>query len=132
MLHYKNLNDFFSEVLSDLSCDPKTRSYIISVFCKYKNANFDLSNDSLTILYFKAREKMDFATFQNIGDWIMFSESMKRNNLKHASEEYYDELAKISYWNCFKLINKQWLLFEELSDNFTEIKKEIRNSIYLE
>jgi len=130
MYHYKNLNDFLSEVLTGLSsCSPNTRAYIISVLSKYKNSEFDLSNKSLTILYSDARSNMDFCTFQNIGDWIMFCETINPKSLRFASKDYYNQLAKISYYNCYKLINKKWLLFEELSDNFAEITKEIKLKI---
>lgn len=129
MIHYKNLNDFFSEVLTDLSCERETQSYIVSVFCKYKSSSFDLSNQSLTILYSIGKSKMDFNTFQNIGDWIMFCGSLTPGSLKDASEDYYNQLAQISYYNCFRIINKKWVLFEELSDNFVEIRKEIQQKL---
>lgn len=123
---YKNLTNFFNDTLSELNCNSDTRAYIVSIFSKYKFSDCDLSKDSLTLTFAQARDKQDFLTFQTLGDWIFFSKSFAPQHLHHASEEYYRNLGRMSYGSCYKLINRQWKLFEELSDNFIVLEEQTR------
>lgn len=131
MINYQNINDFFSETLKDLKCQEDTRAYIVSIYGKYKHTNFDLSKDSITLLFSQARSKQDFYTYQNIGDWIFFANTWAPKHLKFASKEYYDTIGRLSYYSCYKLINKQWKLFEELADDFINLESQVKNKFKL-
>lgn len=124
-----NVNKFFEEILTGLECQSDTQAYIISIYGKYKSAEFDLSKDSITLQFAQARSKQDFLTYQNLGDWIFFSNTLAPSHLKYASKEYYDTVARVSYYSCYKLINKQWKLFEELSDNFLSLENQVKNKL---
>lgn len=117
-IHNANINNFFKELLGGLKCQIETKAYIVSIFGRYKTAEFDLSKDSVTLLFAQGREKQDFLIHQNLGDWIFFMNTMAPKHLNHANKEYYDTVARLSYYSCYKLINRQWKLFEELADNF--------------
>jgi len=123
----KNLNNFFYEVFDELKCQPDTKAYIVSIFTKYKAADFDLSKDSITLTYAQAKDKRDFMIFQNLGDWIFFSQSFLPEHLNNASKEYYQSIGRLSYYSCYQIINKQWKLFEELSDNFIPLERVTRS-----
>ena len=125
----KNITNFFEEILKDLECQRDTKAYIISIYGKYKTSEFDLSKDSVTLLFAQARSKQDFLTFQNLGDWIFFANTMAPNHLQWASKDYYDTVARLSYYSCYRLINRQWKLFEELSDNFIVLEHQIKNKL---
>lgn len=127
---HKNITYFFEEKLSDLQCHQDTKAYIISIFGKYKSASFDLSKDSVTLLFAQARIKHDFNIYQNLGDWIFFTNTIAPNHLRNASKEYYDTVARNSYYSCYMLINKEWKLFEELSDNFVKLESEVKQKLY--
>ena len=126
---HKNITKFFEELLMDIECQYDTKAYIISIYGKYKSAEFDLSKDSITLRFAQARNKHDFLTYQNLGDLIFFANTIAPNHLQFASKEYYDTIARISYYSCYKLINKQWKLFEELSDNFIVLEKQVKNKL---
>lgn len=121
---FSNLNDFFDEALRNLSCNADTRAYIVSVFTKFRTAQFDLSKDNITLTFAQAHFKQDFFTYQNLGDWIFFSKILHPGHLVRASEDYYHNIGRLSYYSCYKLIDRKWKLFEELSDNFVVLKKE--------
>jgi hypothetical protein len=123
---YKNINSFFDELLIDLNCQRDTKAYITGIFKKYKTAEFDLSKDSITLLFAQARHKQDFLTYQNLGDWIFFANTIAPTHLKGASKDYYDTIARLSYYSCYKLINRQWKLFEELADNFIILEERVK------
>lgn len=125
-MFYKNINSFFDELLIDLNCQQDTRAYIVSIYEKYKTANFDLSKDSVTLLYAQARHKQDFLIYQNLGDWIFFTNTIAPQHLQCASKEYYDTIARISYYSCYTLIDRQWKLFEELADDFQSLEAQVK------
>lgn len=128
ILHSSLLN-FFEENLQDLRCDPATRAYIVSIYVKYKKPEFDLSQDSVSLLFLQAREKRNFLIYQNLGDWIFFCNTIAPSHLKHASKDYYDNIARMSYISCYQIIDRKWKLFEELADNFNQIENEVKSKL---
>ncbi len=120
----------FEDVLKDLKCQPDTKAYIISIYVKYKTSDFDLSKDSVALMFAQARNKHSFYLYQNLADWIFFSNTIHPNHLKFASKEYYDTIARLSYNSCYNLINRKWQLFQELSDNFIDLEEQAKNKIY--
>lgn len=126
---YKNITNFFDELLTDLECHHDTKAYIVSIFGKYRSAQFDLSKDSITLQFAQARSNQDFLTYQNLGDWIFFSNTLAPDHLRFASKDYYDTVARLSYYSCYRLINREWKLFEELSDNFLVLESQVKNRL---
>lgn len=122
-------NKLFEEVLSDLPCQSDTKAYIVSIYNKYLTARHDLSKDSITLLFAQARDNHDFLIYQNLGDWIFFQNTIHNKPFKYTSRDYYDTVARLSYYSCYKLINRQWKLFEELSDNFIIIEDSAKNRL---
>jgi hypothetical protein len=126
---HKNISSFFDELLCDLHCQRDTKAYIVSIYGKYKSAEFDLSKDSVTLLFAQARDKQDFLGYQNLGDWIFFANTIAPQHLQHASKDYYDTVARLSYYSCYKLINREWKLFEELADDFLSLEEQVRKRL---
>ena len=89
-----DLNTYFYDLFKELKCQEETKSYIVSVFTKFKKSEEDLSPDSITILYFDARTKQDFSKFQQLGDWIFFTSSIAEQYNRHASKVYYDTIRR--------------------------------------
>lgn len=128
-IFHQTVTSFFDELLVDVECQRDTKAYIVSIYGKYRTPEFDLSKDSITLLFAQGRHKQDFLTYQNLGDWIFFANTMVPNYLQSASKEYYDTMARLSYYSCYKLINRQWKLFEELADNFLSIECQVREKL---
>lgn len=124
-----NITKLFDELLIDLDCQHDTRAYIISIYGKYKTAQFDLSKDSITLRFAQARTNQDFLTYQTLGDWIFFANTIAPDHLRFASKDYYDTVARLSYYSCYRLINRQWKLFEELSDNFITLEEKVKTRL---
>lgn len=128
-MNHENITDFFDEILIDLSCHKDTRAYIISIYGKYKTSRFDLSKDSVTLQFAQARSKQDFLIYQNLGDWIFFTNTLAPAHNQSGSKDYYDTIARLSYYSCYKLINRQWKLFEELADDFVVIESQVKKKL---
>jgi hypothetical protein len=126
---HKNISSFFDELLIDLECQRDTKAYIVSIYGKFKTAQFDLSKDSVTLLFAQGRSKQDFLTYQNLGDWIFFANTIAPQHLNNASKDYYDTIARLSYYSCYKLINREWKLFEELADNFLVLEEQVKQRL---
>jgi|SRR5271166_821187 len=126
---HRNISGFFDEILTDLECQYDTKAYIVSIYGKYKSAEFDLSKDNVTVMFAQARRKQDFLTYQNLGDWIFFANTIAPQHLKFASKEYYDTVARLSYYSCYKLINREWKVFEELADDFLVLEEQVKKRL---
>jgi len=124
-----NLNDFFVQVLEDLPCRVDTKSYIVGIFTKYKTAQDDFSKDSITMLYSEAKMHHNFSKYQNLADWIFFANTIAPQHLNNASKDYYQTIARLSYYSCYRLIDKQWVCFEELADNFISIEHQVKKRL---
>ena len=124
-----NIEDFFADQLKSLNCDQDTKAYIISVMSKFKSATDDLSDRSITLTFAQARNKQDFYTFQNLGDWLFFTHTFVPSHLNDASEEYYITVGRLSYYSCYKMLNRQWRLYERMADDFIPLSRECRNII---
>lgn len=123
------VTNFFEEILKDIKCQQDTKAYIVGIYGKFKSANFDLSKDSITVAFSQARSKQDFLIYQNLGDWIFFANTVAPNHLQFASKDYYDTVARLSYYSCYRLINRQWKLFEELADSFPNLEAQVKTRV---
>jgi hypothetical protein len=124
-----SVNDYFADRLTQLNCQETTKAYIVSILSKYKHAAFDYSGESLTLLYNEAQTSRDFVIFQNLADYIFFCESVFPKHLQGASKEYYHSLAQVSYYTCYRLINRQLDVYENLSDEFSSLTAKTRHII---
>jgi hypothetical protein len=113
----QNINNFFTDKLKNLDCDDNVKSYIISIFSKYKSSNYDLSKESIALKYYEAKISNDFEKFQTVADWIFMVSSMYPESLKYASKDFYYSIGKLSYFGCYRIV-RQWHLFEMLADDF--------------
>jgi hypothetical protein len=133
MKHYASINDFFTDRLKELKCDENVKSYIISIFSKYKSSNYDLSKESITAQYCDAKLNNNFEKFQNIADWLFMASSIFPESLKGASKDYYYNIGRFSYFNCYRIV-RQWQIYELLADNFIHLSNDsgkiIRNQTY--
>lgn len=117
--------DYFTESLKNMPCNKITNSYIVGIFKKYKTVDYDFSNENITLLYARSVFENDFESFQNLADWLFFLRTLFPEFLKNASEDYYNNIAQISYYKCYKFM-RTWKVYEELADQFVFLTAEAR------
>lgn len=122
-----SLDQFFSDALGDLSCDDKTRAYVVSIFTKFAKTPYDLPSNSITLTFYEAKRKQEFATYQSLGDWIFFCRVEFPEHLQQASQDFYLTVGQLSYYSCYRLLKRQWKCYEELADRFEHLEEETRN-----
>ena len=120
-----DLFNFFDKNINIPKCDAKTRAYIVSIFSDL-NPEKDLSKESVTLLYNKALSNYNFELFKDIGDWLFVAKSLFPDALSGASPKYYSAIAQSSYYKCYIIMNRQWLIFEELADKFNFYTENIK------
>ena len=49
--------------------------------------------------------------------------------LKETTGEYYSNIARNSYYTCFRLINKTWPVYENMADDYPNLIKVVRYNI---
>lgn len=123
LMQEHNINNYFTKILNNISYDENVKSYIVSIFSKYKTSHYDLSKDSITIQYSIARSNNNFEKFQTIGDWLFFTNAIFPETLNDASKDYYYSIGRLSYFNCYRII-KQFKIYELLADDFVILSKQ--------
>lgn len=115
--------DLFSSRLQNLKTERReTKEYIRGLLDKRIKSNaIDFSNESITLIFARAKSEHNFKLYQDIADWLFFAKSFYPEHLNCASPEYYNTIAQMSYYKCYLMINRQWILFEELSDRFAHL-----------
>lgn len=129
LLFCTNINDFFSDKLKNVSTDPIIQSYIVSVLVKYKKNDLNYSKESLTILYSEAKNTANFHRFQSLGDFIFFCNTLYPEHLNNASPDYYHSIGRLSYYSCYRLMNKEWKVFENMADELITLSLKTRKII---
>lgn len=124
-----DFSDFLNKSIKITSCNKYTKAYIIDLFIRYIKSHNDLSTQSITLLYKQAIESGQFDKFQIIADWLFFTKGMFPNALTGASEEYYTVIAQNAYYKCYLLLDRQWLIYEELADQFPYLTSSINESL---
>lgn len=117
-----SLDVFFSQKVKELDCKESTQSYITQIFSRPKS---ELIDKSVTILYSEAKFSYSFEQYQNLADWILFAKSLYPEHLNDASEDYYYAIAQNSYYKCYLIMQKKWIIFEELADKFPYLVKHL-------
>jgi hypothetical protein len=125
-----SLESFFVDKVRHIPCEEDTKAYIVSTFVGFKKCEPDhnLYGKSITLEYNKAQLEHSFELYQQVGDWILFTKSMYPESLT-ASEEYYDSIAQLSYYKCYRIVNKQWQLYKELATKFPIVVKYLRDEM---
>lgn len=126
LLLIPDLESFFDKTIHLKNFQESTIAYLVNLFKTAKKQ--DYSKDSLTLIYSRAKFEQNFNLFQNLGDWILFTETLYPEHLNKASKEYYEILAQNSYYTCYRMLNRQWRLYEELADTFPRLIILLRNS----
>ena len=125
MQSIKRLDDWFANQLTDIKCSPMAKAYITGVFAT-KNADFVMSkNESIVLAFHYAKESGDFLSFQKIGDWVLWVDSVNPTFIK-GHHEITETIARLSYFSCHRIMRGKWPIYEELADNFPQIVNDIR------
>lgn len=118
------LDDWFAERLQDLRCREDTRAYVTGVLAGFR-LDGDMSRQSVVLAYADAREKGDFAAFQRIGDWVLWVDAMHPHFIKD-NREVIETIGRLSYYTCHRIMQRQWVLYEELADDLPRIAHGVR------
>ena len=127
MLLNISLEEYLNNRVKNLNCREDTSAYIINTLCNYKNNVYDFQNKSLTLEFAKAKFESSFKIYNELADHILFMETVFKGSLNGATTEYYYAIAQSSYFKCHILMNRSWILYEELADRLPELITQLQN-----
>lgn len=126
----QNVSEFFNQLLSDLPCRADTRAYIVGIFDHFQKLRPTDFQGSAAERFCQAREKQNFSNFQRLADELFLTQIIAPEYLhKHASQDYYHTIVRLSYYSCYKLLNRQWQLYEELADRYLTLEYEVKQRV---
>jgi len=111
------LDAWFTERLRTLDCSPETIAYVAGVLKAQAHPRHseDLSNESIVVAYSAARSSGDFVSYQRLGDWVLFVDIAMPGSMGNQ-RDLIEVVGRLSYSACYRLVNRQWPVFDELSD----------------
>jgi len=92
---------------------------------KYRGPNDDLSRRSIVLEYVEARQAGDFATYQRIGDWVLWSSVVHPDSF-NGHHTVIETMGRMSYYACHRLMRSTWPVYEQLADELPDIARETR------
>ena len=129
------LDDWFADRLQGLQShpenglkyNPETVAYVGGVLktLAHPHAQDDLSGKSIVLTYAEARLTGDFATFQRLGDWILFSSVVIPESIA-IEREAVDSIGQLSYYACHRIMRESWPVYGELADHLPAITAAVR------
>lgn len=126
----QTLLELLDECLDNIKLRDDTCSYIKGTLKEgLKNEkDFDLSDQSLSLLYLETLKNGNFKDYQRIGDWVVFVHSIFSIDFEDPLRKFEIELAQKSYAACFNMLNS-WLIFEELSNRLPIIVRTVNKAM---
>jgi hypothetical protein len=123
------LEDWFCRSLEGIKVSRDARAYLVSLFSSMRSARNDMSDESIVLAFAAARNTGEFLKFQRIGDYVLWGLSFAPESFEVP--EVAIDLGRLSYYTCWRLTNKQWVVYEELADDLPRLRIELRRSMGL-
>ncbi len=120
------LDEWFDKKLEGLSCSRDTRAYVSGVLTKYRFSRDDMSRSSIVLSFADAKLSGKFEEYQKIGDWVLFVSAFHPKSIKEHKKIIHD-IGTMSYVACHKIMMGKWPVYEELSQKFPHLIREIAN-----
>lgn len=122
------VQELFADKLRDLPVSPEVNAYVVGVLAKRRWQEDDLSHQSLVLAYQAASLSGDFSAFQRIGDWVLWVDSVMPAHV-HESREVIQNLGRLSYYRCHRLMGGKWKVYEELADDLPSLVRHVRQRL---
>lgn len=122
---------WFAERLRTLTCSPEVKVYIGGVFNHFvRSTEGDLSNASLVLTFIDAKDGYDFTKYQHLGDWVLWASTLVPQSVVEKDIAY--DLARLSYYACYKMLRQRLKFYEELADNLPNLVRQAQVKLYPE
>lgn len=114
--------NFFERVLRNSSASIEVQAYITKTFLDYIVSN-EITRDSFVIAYADAKQTSSFLKFQHLGDKVLWINTFHPAGT--SDKTLTDTIGQLSYFTCYRLIQRQWKLYEELADTLPKLTNEL-------
>ncbi len=126
----KGLDGWFAERLHGLQYRPETIAYVAGVLktLAHPRDEDDFSKKSVVLAYAEAQASGDFATYQRIGDWVLWVNAVLPGSIV-GSKDAVESIGRQSYYSCHRILRGQWVVYEELADELPSIARHVRRML---
>lgn len=124
----KRLDDWFADKLDGLQCAPDTLAYVVGVLGKKRWEGDILAGESIVLAFNDALVTSDFVSFQRIGDWVLWVDSVYPEYI-NGHRELIESIGRRSYYTCHRIMRGQWHVYEELADELPSIAEKVRRKL---
>jgi len=123
----EGLDAWFVDRLKGLHYRPETVAYVTSVLKTLARPSIDddFSDRSIVLSYYDARKSGDFAKFQRIGDWVLWTGAIVPESIAR-DREIIESIGRLSYYTCYRIMRSSWPVYEELADQLPAISAATR------
>jgi|SRR5581483_1600022 len=125
---WAGVSQYFAEKLLGLPHSPETIAYVVGVLSKRHWSDNDFSNNSIAVAFQEAVVKRQFVEFQRIGDWVLLVDTMMPDHF-NGFRDFVENVARMSYYQCFRLMGPQWHVYEELADDLPKLVARVRQRL---
>jgi len=124
------LDEWFSSRLKKMHRSPEIIAYVCGVLKSLANPGEKdvFANRSIVLAFQDASLKGDFTSFQQIGDWVLWIDTIMPEHLD-GNREAIESIGRMSYRSCNRILRGQWRIYEELADELPEIAKLARQTL---
>jgi hypothetical protein len=124
------LESWFADQLQDLNCSPETLAYVVGVLkaLGQPKAGEDMSKQSVIMAYQAASMSGEFAGFQKLGDWVLWTDVVCPDFVD-VNRQVFESFGQLSYLSCHKILRGQWHVFEELANELPSIASRVRRKL---
>lgn len=120
------LDLWFAEKLHGLRYGEDTRAYVAGVLANFKTtSDRDLSDKSVVLAFYDARLTGEFAAYQRIGDWVLWTSAVHPEHFAE-NRKIVQDLGSLSYYTCNRIMMGKWPIYKELGDHLPQIAFETK------
>lgn len=105
-------------------------AYVTGVLAK-SNPTIVVPNRSVVLAFSAARQTGDFAQFQRLGDEVLFVGSVFPESIA-SHREVTESVGSLSYYACYRIMRRQWLVYEELADQLPVVVRAVKLKLNLQ
>ncbi len=88
-----------------------------------------MSQESVVLAFYAARQSGDFEAFQRVGDWVLWVSSVGPYPDK-GQRDMVETFGRLSYYSCHRVLRGSWPLYEELANELPAIVYDVRCNLH--
>ena len=126
IIDMKQLDDWLIDAVMFEHSSEELHAYVVGLAKAFVLGKArDFSNESLVLAFIKASDEHKFQSYQQIGDWSLWTMGFMTKHVKEKN--IVESIGRSSYFKCWSMLRGSWVVFEELADTLPTISEKLRS-----